>query len=267
MFRWIALISAIFLVITLAGMILSSQQPSEPAPQQSAEKNSKERTAEKNEVGLFDRWFPDSTAVFNLFLAIFTGVLAFGGLIQLNLLTRAERIAANAANAAKESADATKKTAEIAEITLRVTQRAYIFADSFGVQDFGEGLAPSIVSRERNLGATPAYKVRSFTATFGADWPLPADFELPLVDRSKLSDPIVLPRDVTYTRRVRLSAPLTQQQVAAIEAGTQRLIVFGRIEYFDRFDQPHFTKWCFSYGSTEIRSGIPEAVARYTDSG
>src|SRR4051812_45052419 len=122
MFRWAALIAAVVFVVAIAGWILSSQKPIEPSQPQTTEDNHKEPNAKKNEIALFDRWFPDSTAVFNLCLMIFTGVLAFGGLIQLNLLTRAERIAAETAQAAKDSA-------EVANKTLVAANRPWISAD------------------------------------------------------------------------------------------------------------------------------------------
>jgi hypothetical protein len=150
MFRWATLIAAVVFVLALAGAILSSQKPIEPSEPQTSEDSYKEPDAKKNEVALFDRWFPDSTAVFNLFLMVFTGVLAFGGLIQLNLLTRAERIATETAKAAKDSA-------EVAKQTLIATNRAWVAVPFMGLASLLEnGLPISINARLANVGKEPA---------------------------------------------------------------------------------------------------------------
>ena len=108
MFRWIALASAVVCILALTGAILSSQQSIMPGDQIAEQKSEQTSAPKENKITLFDRWFPDSTTVFNLFLMIFTGILAFGGLYQLRLLTRAEIIAANTAQSAKVSAEAAK---------------------------------------------------------------------------------------------------------------------------------------------------------------
>jgi len=95
MFRWIALISAIALVVAVAGAIVSSQPPIEPSQEQSATKNQGKYIAEKYDVTLWDRWFPDSISLYTLFLVVFTAVLAIGGVYQFKFLGRAEQIAAN----------------------------------------------------------------------------------------------------------------------------------------------------------------------------
>ena len=133
--QYTALIAAIVFVAALATMVLfSSPKSREPAKQQTTESRYKEDPLKENEIGFFNRWFPDSTAVFNLFLALFTGILAFGGLYQLTLLTRAEYISADAAKAAKESA-------EIAKTTLIAAHRPWLTVsiEPAGEMNFNEG--------------------------------------------------------------------------------------------------------------------------------
>jgi hypothetical protein len=119
MFRWIALIAAIVLIVAVVGTIVSSEQPLESAKQQTTEKNQAEHAEQKGHKTLWDTWFPDSISLYTLFLVVFTAVLALGGVYQLRLLTRAEYIAANSAQSAKQSA-------EVAERALIAGRRAFV---------------------------------------------------------------------------------------------------------------------------------------------
>jgi flagellar basal body-associated protein FliL len=124
MFRWIALISAIVLVVAVAGAIVSSQPPIEPAQKQSAPKDQSKYADQKDKIALWDRWFPDSISLYTLFLVVFTAVLAVGGIYQLRFLGRAEQIATKTAEAAKKSADVAKES-------LIATQRAFVRVANF----------------------------------------------------------------------------------------------------------------------------------------
>jgi hypothetical protein len=72
MFHWIALISAIALIVAVAGAIVPSQQPLMPSQQQASENDHKEQANEKKDKALWDRWFPDSISLYTLFLMVFT---------------------------------------------------------------------------------------------------------------------------------------------------------------------------------------------------
>jgi hypothetical protein len=159
MFRWIALIAAVVFVLALAGTILSSQKTAAPSEQPTAEKTENGDGAKKNEVTLFDRWFPDSTAIFNLFLMVFTGVLAFGGLYQLNFLNRAEQIAARNAKSAEIAAN-------VARDTLIAGQRAWIRIDEVKLSEplsftsSGWGVRTAVSLKVTNVGNAPALLVK-----------------------------------------------------------------------------------------------------------
>jgi len=169
MFHWIALISAIALIVAVAGAIVSSQQPVMPSQQQAPEKDHTEQANEKKEKALWDRWFPDSISVYTLFLVVFTGVLAFGGLIQLNLLNRAERIATNTAQASQKSADAANKAAEAAIAGNNLNRATFISAQRPWLKAKLEIDGPLIFEEKtarisfryfaRNTGRSPALSV------------------------------------------------------------------------------------------------------------
>ena len=163
MFRWIALISAAVLVVAVAGAIVSSQPSPRPAQQQAADKDKKEQPAQENNIALWDRWFPDSISLYTLFLVIFTGVLAFGGLIQLNLLGRAERIATDAAKAAEKAAKAAEAQAKITRDAMVIDQRPWVSADIQIVGDLvfknGRFEIPFLITM-KNTGKTPALQTK-----------------------------------------------------------------------------------------------------------
>jgi hypothetical protein len=246
MFRWAAIISAVIFIVAVAGAILSSQKSIEPIHQQTAEKSEKEATAKNEKVALFDRWLPDSTAVFNLFLMIFTGVLAFGGLIQLNLLTRAERIATETANAAKESANATKQAVELSDRTAERQLRAYMSPSGGTIQNFDlNKLAPDISVRIefKNSGQTPAY---DFSANGGATF---ANFPLSkiLEKNEKAAGPTVIGPQGEYILTVGISG-MTQAQLDAIKTREYAIFVHGVYSYRDAFNKTRTGKFRFFYG-------------------
>jgi hypothetical protein len=173
-FRWTALVAAIVLIISIAGAVVSSQPSLEPRQEQPTEANHAEQKNEKEAKTLWDRWFPDPISFFTLWLVVFTAVLAFVSIVQLNFLNRAERIAADSAKAAKDSADAAKQT-------LLTTQRPFVFLKSFEVHIVGGDL--QIFAQWENSGVTPAVKKRNYASwrTF-ANEP-PPDFTWPDLDK------------------------------------------------------------------------------------
>lgn len=148
-FRWTALIAAVVFLIAFAGVVLSPKKSAEPGHQQATEESEKGHKAEKSGNSLFDTWFPDTNVIFNLFLAFFTGLLAFGGLYQLNFLTRAELISAKTAQAAKDSADAAI-----------AAQRPWLTFEIDTIEWLGKSHQLRVRFTIKNVGHTPALNVR-----------------------------------------------------------------------------------------------------------
>ena len=163
MFHWVALIAAVVLVVAVAGVLVSSQPTNGARQQQTTEKDQKEHTAEKDGKTLWDRWFPDTISLFTLFLVVFTAVLAFVGIVQLNFLNRAESIAADTAQAAKTSADAAKDSADIARNTLVASQRPWVSILSPSVEGQvtweEKGGRATIGVTVKNVGKSPAFDI------------------------------------------------------------------------------------------------------------
>ena len=252
MFRWAALVAAVVFVLASAGYVLSSEKPAETSQQPATEKSEKRHDAEKSEIALFDRWFPDSTAVFNLFLMIFTGILAFGGLYQLKLLTRAEGIATSTAEAAKESADAAKKAADVAQKTLFTTQGALIVLTTLETTSrpaVDNSVASWTLSMKfTNAGNTTAKAVRSVSVRHVfADGIIPDDFDLTPPPDAFGRDPVSIdmpPRTPLNTEGQEISIADIQR----VKTGPAKLLYWGRIEYRDIFfpETPqHWLDFCF----------------------
>jgi hypothetical protein len=160
-FRWAILIAAIVLVISLAGAFVSSHPSLHPSYQQSSNKDNQEDTHKKDSKALWDRWFPDSISVFTLWLVIFTAVLGFVGMYQLNFLGRAEVIAAKTSDAAIES-NKISRDRTIAD------QRPWLYVASFEpvgrIRRTQSGdFVISIRLIVKNIGHTPAFYVSTFS--------------------------------------------------------------------------------------------------------
>lgn len=102
-------------------------------------------------------------ARYNLWLMLFTGVLALVAIIQIGFLISADQTASEAAKAANESAKAAQKAAEVSERTLKASQRAWIRAE-VGIENspltFDRNGASTTVSfKISNIGNVPAIRI------------------------------------------------------------------------------------------------------------
>jgi H+/Cl- antiporter ClcA len=116
--RWIALAAFFVFVVSIVGVILSSQPTIEQGNQPTTTEHRAKYDNQEQAETLWDYWFPDRISLYTLVLTIFTALLAFGGLYQLTFLGRAEITATQNAKAAKDSAD-------IARQALIAGQRAF----------------------------------------------------------------------------------------------------------------------------------------------
>jgi hypothetical protein len=239
-FQWTALIAAIVLIVAVAGAIVSSQPSLGPAQQQASEKNYGKEHHEKGDITLWDSWFPDSTSIFNLFLVVFTGVLAFAGIFQLSALNRAERISANIAQAAKDSS-------EVAKQSLVTVQRAFVFVDLFQADMLNNELI--VMPRWRNSGTTPTRYMTNW-----ANWKHfisepPDDFAFPDLDEGgtpvdekdkKPQLAFVGPNATTFAHVLTIPNAV----LGATRTSQARVFVWGWAKYQDVFKTDHVTKFC-----------------------
>ena len=109
-------------------------------------------------------------ARYNLWLMIFTGVLAVVATIQIGFLISADRTASAAAKAAKD-------TAKIAKDTLETSQRPFIFITTFEITPLGDIIR--VMPKWENSGGMPTQNMRS-----RVNWKLfpnepPVDYDYP----------------------------------------------------------------------------------------
>lgn len=255
MWRWTALIAAVVLIVAMAGVIVSFQPSIEPSHQQTTEKDHKENATEENKIGLFDRWFPDSTAVFNLFLVIFTAVLAFGGLIQLSFLNRAERISSNTAQAAKDAAD-------VAKSNLLVGQRAYVYVTFSQVivkdGDTKRVLGWNFTPVWNNSGPTPTRNMRNHISLKVFDGAIPDTWDFPdrwgkevkIEDRKNVLLPLG-PRSSLNGQTLFVNI----DDIREIVAGKKALYIWGWAKYNDVF--PNTTDHVTRFANRIVIGGDP----------
>jgi hypothetical protein len=139
----------------------SPSATSQSPHQQHTEENKTVQSQSEAEKPFWQKATTDPVAAFTLFLVIFTAILSAVGVIQLNMLTRAETVAEKSAQAAKDSAD-------VARDTLVATNRPWIqvisititgplgFGREYG-DDVGGGFDLDILVK--NVGKSPAIRV------------------------------------------------------------------------------------------------------------
>lgn len=253
--------------MAVAGAIVSSQPSLGPTQQQTSEKNYGEDHNEKGNITLWDRWFPESISIFNLFLVVFTGVLAFVGIFQLNALNRAEHISATSAQAAKKAAEAASDSVR----AFVESERGRMFVSEI-----------KLIKKDAN-DPQPTIDYSFVNVGRGTVIVIQASIERELIG-------LEIPRDVTYdptkayeannavgpgafagtnTKPVFLppcapfSTPLTADDYANIAAKKARILVKGFIRYRTGFDDIYRRNFAVVYGVNDYFSDV--AVPGYNE--
>jgi hypothetical protein len=272
MFRWIALISAIVLVVSFVCAIVSSQPSLEPLGQQDGNQNEKEQPAQKKDIALWNRFFPDSISLYTLFLVVFTAVLAGGGIYQLKFLETTERIAADTAKAAKDSAQAALAQNKISTDTLVYSQRAFMNMKGFQVFHVYDTTQNNRIIAWRftplweNTGQTPTKKLNVITGIHPGEFEEGFNFK---IDRAAPS--MLGPKGILTGESYLIGLP----EIYEIKAGKRIVYIWGRAEYNDVFPNTrrHYINFCHKIvvaGDPTIQeSGIQmiahNTIGNYTD--
>jgi hypothetical protein len=156
-FEYLAIGAAIVFAVCLVALMFfyGSPSPSPHPPQQRTEENKAVKAQSEAAKPFWEKATTDPVAAFTLFLVIFTAVLSAVGVIQLNMLNRAETVAEKSAQAAKDSADVASKT-------LIATQRPWVYPEVSVRSDLAfndEGAKVTFGYVLRNSGNTPATNV------------------------------------------------------------------------------------------------------------
>jgi hypothetical protein len=244
--RWIALSAAVVLVLAGAGTFLTSHAPQEFADQEdfpTAGPAESIPTVIEKEKSLWNTWFPDSTAVFTLFLVLFTAVLAYVSLKQLDFLGRAEIISARASNAAREAANT-------AHEALVKSQRAFVRISGFPwlwrpdlsrPGKYVYDIAPAV----ENGGDTPTVDMTINVNSALRDSPLPENFDFPYQSKDPGKTLVGGRQSITASNSV-----ISDEDLLAVQNGKKFFYLWGTITYRDVFDGTpvHVTEYASEVG-------------------
>ena len=97
----------------------------------------------------------------------------------------------------------------------------------------------------KNVGATPAHKVRTLTSVAAASFPLTEPFPGHL--QTNVAEFVLAPAQEVYPN-VPLKRVLTEHELDLIRAGKAAIYVFGDITYEDEFGKEHKCSYEFYYG-------------------
>jgi hypothetical protein len=172
---------------------------------------------------------------YNRWLMIFTGALAFVGIVQFGFLIRSDTVATTAAEAAKRSAD-------IAEQTLRVSQGASIGLYRWESQNIEVNKSPYFRVEIANTGHSIAV-VLNDTSNVTIDSELP---QKPIYSSHPVNN-VVPVSGASFleidTGTAATPIVLTQRYMDELMANKKKIFVWGRITYRDIFDDV----WDYGY--------------------
>jgi hypothetical protein len=232
-------------------------------PGPTSEKEARYEHYEKEEKPANERSIANATTA----LAWITGVLAFfTGALWLATYRLARdakeaaarqaidmqnslRIANESVWAELDSAGSAKRAANIMADTAKRQLRAYIFehADTDNTKQCPEGWVVDV--EIRNAGQTPAYDVRCASTLRPLIDPLPKDFEFnpPVFDEGMFVVNPGIPRANSVKTEFMVPSDRT-----AVGNGDKVLYLWGRIEYVDVFERPHFAEYRLRF-QVEVR--------------
>jgi hypothetical protein len=258
---WVAAFA--FVVTFWVAMVLRSSPPvppHEPAKSQnlgrpkqtSVTQNSQHQTG-KNQSGE-SQWYDHIT---DWLVATFSGLLV---LATVALFISAEK-----------SADAARQSADIARQALVGTQRAFVFLKQFEVVPINQEIR--ILPQWENSGSTPTTNARSYVnwKTFVGD--PPPNYSWPDLDANgnPLTTPaspqlfFVAPKGTKYAHTL----IIPNHTMDAVRDKTERLFVWGWINYEDEFGQDHRTEFCNEVivTSISVQQGQVTVAASFADYG
>jgi hypothetical protein len=110
-----------------------------------------------------------------------------------------------------------------------------------------------------NNGQTVAQKADIFAGIALHELPEPKTFDA-LGELKREPAPISLPPNSTPAVIHRLDRPISDEQFGKVIVDKARIYVFGRISYFDVFDDQHLIIFCNFYSGSELRPDDPRGT-------
>jgi hypothetical protein len=144
--------------------------------------------------------------------------------------------------------EAGEKQLALSADTARRQLRAYLFLDPGKNFSIARGASTTatieIEIHVKNLGATPAHGVTVESWMALDVWPPPESFSFkgPPDERGRTQS-VVAPGAVVHYH-TGTARPMTPEELADVQSGNRSVYVYGRIEYLDVFNKPHWTNFC-----------------------
>ncbi len=122
--------------------------------------------------------------------------------------------------------------------------RAYVDARAVGPTALKEGVSPRVRGTIQNIGRTPAYNDAIQASITVADYPLTKNFEQVTCPENQQPDKRKwFVGKVSRPETIR-EAPLTAEEITAIQTAKSALYYHGTVCYRDIFHEPHRTDFC-----------------------
>jgi hypothetical protein len=137
----------------------------------------------------------------------------------------------------------TRKEWESAADNGRRQLRAYVFPEQANLI-WGGSTKPTVAEVViKNSGQTPAYRLNTTVSVIVDAKPLQDDLRLPAMPPNHT----VVPPAGSYKLSIAMAKPLTDDQLVAIQKGSQAIYAFGEIAYEDAFHECRTTRYRFFY--------------------
>jgi len=180
--------------------------------------NTNTQEASKETNGWY-QWTDEPTSVFTAFIALFAFLLTVGGGYYV-YMTRA---------------------------IARRQLRAYVFIAQTEINGVAAATQPVSQLVIRNTGQTPAHGVMVYGNMVFDEFPLTKDLPVLVFSDPQLTKENLGPNSERYKWDYALT-PLTETQIAQMNAGTHALYVYGEIRYRDVFKKKRTTKYLYYTG-------------------
>jgi hypothetical protein len=259
----VAIYGAFLLIVAILGVFLWQASFGSNQHGQSGEKaeisHGEQKAGEKDSLGggsakHADNPTEEAIAYYTKWLAFFTFCLV---LATVGLFVSGERnveVASKSALAAQTSADATRDAVKLSEKTAEYQLRAYVVFDD--VKIIKDPAAPTMFFADaafKNVGQSPAYEFSALWGITIAPYPITGIPWSP-----KIVGPgykAILGPSIRGSSRLMLNDPISPENLAAINAGTSAVLIWGEIRYKDIFGQDRWTKIVVASQGAAFRMG------------
>lgn len=202
---------------------------------------------------------PDAlTNIALIVVAIWAGCIAIRSLRSINTQSRASVRAARAAHASAAISLAQKRLGDRHLETSKAIERAYIYVHSVRqLEGFTDGGQPTVLLNVINSGHTFGWILRTGCATIpvsdvGKNLPRPMPVQHIGMRQNKQI--VFAGQHTTFGNKL---GAVAATDYAGVQDGTWKLVVFGRIEYRDTFDDTHHTDFSFVWDQFKAGSSGP----------